>query len=145
MAYLPNTAQEQAEMLQDLERSRLDDLFRQVPDRLKLRTLSLPEALSEIELVQYFGELGQLNELVPPALNFLGGGASRRFSPAIVNAIISRPDSYSAYTPYQAEGLRPDLHGDRKRPRHRQPVGRLDEVARTGRRTSAGAPCGTRD
>lgn len=32
MAYLPNTAQEQAEMLQELELSRLDDLFRQVPD-----------------------------------------------------------------------------------------------------------------
>jgi glycine dehydrogenase subunit 1 len=103
MAYLPNTAQEQAEMLQDLELSRLDDLFRQVPDHLKLRTLNLPEALSEIELVQYFRELGQLNEVVAPALNFLGGGASRRFSPAIVDATISRPDFYSAYTPYQAE------------------------------------------
>ena len=49
MVYLPNTAQEQAEMLHDLELSRLDDLFRQVPDHLKLRTLNLPEALSEIE------------------------------------------------------------------------------------------------
>ena len=103
MAYLPNTQQEQAEMLQDLELSSLDDLFRQVPDHLKLRTPILPEALSEIELVQYFRELGQLNGVVAPALNFLGGGASRRFSPAIVNATISRPDFYSAYTPYQAE------------------------------------------
>jgi glycine cleavage system pyridoxal-binding protein P len=42
MAYLPNTAQEQAEMLQDLELSRLDDLFRQIPDHPKLPTLDLP-------------------------------------------------------------------------------------------------------
>jgi glycine dehydrogenase subunit 1 len=103
MAYLPNTAEEQAEMLQDLELSRLDDLFRQLPDHLRLPALDLPEPLSEIELVQYFRDLGQLNELVPPALSFLGGGASRRFSPAIVNAVISRPDFYTAYTPYQPE------------------------------------------
>jgi len=38
-------------MLHDLELSGLDDLFRQVPDHLKLRTPNLPEALSEIELV----------------------------------------------------------------------------------------------
>ena len=78
MAYLPNTQQEQAEMLLDLGLSRLDDLFRQVPDHLTLQKPDLPEPLSEIELDQYFRELGQLNELIPPALNFLGGGASRR-------------------------------------------------------------------
>ena len=90
-------------MLKDLQLERLEDLFTQVPDRLKLKAVDLPEPLSEIELVQYFNELGGLNQLVAPTLNFLGAGASHRFSPAIVNAIISRPEFYSAYTPYQAE------------------------------------------
>jgi len=103
MAYLPNATDEQAAMLKDLGLRRLEDLFAQVPDRLKLSTVDLPEPLSEVELVQYFRELGQLNQRVAPGLNFLGGGASRRYSPAIVNAIISRPDFYTAYTPYQAE------------------------------------------
>ncbi len=103
MAYLPNAEPAQAEMLQDLGLKQPDDLFAQVPGHLKLRTLDLPEPLSEVELVHYFRELGQLNRRVPAALNFLGGGASRRFSPAIVNAVISRPDFYTAYTPYQPE------------------------------------------
>ena len=103
MAYLPNAGREQAEMLRDLTLSRLDDLFRQIPDHLKLPTLDLPDTLSEIELVEYFRDLGGMNELVPPALNFLGAGASRRYSPAIVDAVISRPDFYTAYTPYQPE------------------------------------------
>lgn len=90
-------------MLKDLGLGHLEDLFAQVPERLRLRTVGLPEPLSEVELVQYFRELGQENRRVAPGLNFLGAGASRRFSPAIVNAIISRPDFYTAYTPYQAE------------------------------------------
>ncbi len=103
MAYLPNAEPEQAAMLKDLRLSRLDDLFVQVPQRLRLPSVDLPEPLAELELVQYFRELGQLNRRVPASLSFLGGGASRRFSPSIVNAIISRPDFYTAYTPYQAE------------------------------------------
>src|SRR5258708_35736562 len=83
-------------MLQDLELSRLDDLFRQVPDRLTLRTLNLPEALSEIRLVQHFRELVQLNDVVAPALNLLRDGALRRCSPALVDAIIFPPGCYSA-------------------------------------------------
>lgn len=90
-------------MLKDIQLEQVEDLFTHVPARLRLKAVDLPEPLSEIELVQYFSELGGLNQPVAPALNFLGGGASRRFSPAIVNAIISRPDFYTAYTPYQAE------------------------------------------
>ncbi len=90
-------------MLGALGYSHLDDLFAQVPDGLRLKTIDLPPPLSEVELVQYFFELGKLNKRVAPSDNFLGAGASRRYSPAIVNAVISRPDFYTAYTPYQPE------------------------------------------
>ncbi len=103
MAYLPNAAEEQQAMLGALGYSHLDDLFAQVPDGLRLKTIDLPPPLSEVELVQYFFELGKLNKRVAPPDNFLGAGASRRYSPAIVNAVISRPDFYTAYTPYQPE------------------------------------------
>ena len=103
MAYLPNTAAERAAMLRELGKRDVADLFAQVPEALKRHRVELPEPMSELELVQYFRELGRLNERIAPGRNFLGAGASRRFSPAVVNAIISRPDFYTIYTPYQAE------------------------------------------
>ena len=90
-------------MLKALELKSVDGLFTHLPERLRLERVDLPEPLSEVELVQYFRELGRLNHRIPPSHSFLGAGASRRFSPAIVNQVISRPDFYTTYTPYQAE------------------------------------------
>src|SRR5438309_8656181 len=90
-------------MLEALELERLDGLFRHLPAAPKLDRVDLPEPLSEVELVQYVRELGRLNARISPANSFLGAGASRRFSPAIVNQVISRPDFYTTYTRYQAE------------------------------------------
>src|SRR5437870_13485461 len=90
-------------MLKALELESVDGLFAHLPERLRLERVDLPEPLSEVELVQYFRELGRLNSRIPPSHSFLGAGASRRYSPAIVNAVISRPDFYTTYTPYQPE------------------------------------------
>ncbi|TMG17333.1 MAG: aminomethyl-transferring glycine dehydrogenase subunit GcvPA [Chloroflexi bacterium] len=103
MTYLPNAEKDRAEMLKALELENVDGLFSHLPERLRLDRVDLPEPLSEVELVQYFRELGRLNHRIPPSHSFLGAGASRRFSPAIVNQVISRPDFYTTYTPYQAE------------------------------------------
>ncbi len=103
MTYLPNADAERAEMLKALELESTDGLFKHLPPALRLDRIDLPEPLSEVELVQYFRELGRLNSRIPPSHSFLGAGASRRFSPAIVNQVISRPDFYTTYTPYQAE------------------------------------------
>src|SRR5438128_11530878 len=90
-------------MLKALELESIDGLFKHLPDALKLDRVDLPEPLSEVELVQYIRELGRLNAGISPAQSFLCARASRRFSPAIVNQVISRPDFYTTYTPYQAE------------------------------------------
>jgi glycine cleavage system P protein (glycine dehydrogenase) subunit 1 len=103
MTYLPNAAAERTEMLKALDLQKVEDLFTHLPESLRLHRVELPEPLSEVELVQYFKELGRLNNRIPPSHSFLGAGASRRFSPAIVNQVISRPDFYTTYTPYQAE------------------------------------------
>jgi len=103
LTYLPNAEKDRVEMLKALELESVDGLFAHLPERLRLERVDLPEPLSEVELVQYFRELGRLNSRIPPSHSFLGAGASRRFSPAIVNQVISRPDFYTTYTPYQAE------------------------------------------
>src|SRR5437763_13251978 len=103
MSYLPNADAERAEMLKALELTSVAGLFKHLPESLRLERVDLSEPLSEVELVQYFRELGRLNQRIAPSHSFLGAGASRRFSPAIVNQVISRPDFYTTYTPYQAE------------------------------------------
>jgi glycine cleavage system P protein (glycine dehydrogenase) subunit 1 len=103
VTYIPNAAAERDEMLMALDLEKVDDLFAHLPESLRLPRVELPDPLSEVELVQYFKELGRLNNRIPPSHSFLGAGASRRFSPAIVNQVISRPDFYTTYTPYQAE------------------------------------------
>jgi glycine dehydrogenase subunit 1 len=103
VTYLPNAQSERAEMLKALELNSIDGLFTHLPEALRLDRIDLPEPLSEVELVQYIRELGRLNAGIAPSNSFLGAGASRRFSPAIVNQVISRPDFYTTYTPYQAE------------------------------------------
>ena len=103
MTYLPNADAERAEMLAALELQAVDGLFKHLPESLRIDHVDLPEPLSEVELVQYFRELGRLNARISPSHSFLGAGAARRFSPAIVNQVISRPDFYTTYTPYQAE------------------------------------------
>ena len=103
MTYIPNADAERTEMLEALQLDSVDGLFKHLPDALRLDRIELPDPLSEVELVQYIRDLGRLNARVPPSHSFLGAGASRRFSPAIVNQVISRPDFYTTYTPYQAE------------------------------------------
>src|SRR3989454_5767959 len=90
-------------MLRALELESVDGLFSHLPEHLRLDRVDLPERLSEAEWFESSRELGRLISRIPPSHSFLGAGASRRFSPAIVNQVISRPDFYTTYTPYQAE------------------------------------------
>jgi glycine dehydrogenase subunit 1 len=103
VTYIPNADAERAQMLQALELDSVEGLFQHLPESLRLTRIDLPDPLSEVELVQYFRELGRLNARIAPSHSFMGAGASRRFSPAVVNQVISRPDFYTTYTPYQAE------------------------------------------
>src|SRR3989441_12303914 len=47
--------------------------------------------------------LANRNKVFPDRLPFRGGGIYRRFIPAAVSAVTSKPEFYTAYTPYQAE------------------------------------------
>src|SRR5947209_354804 len=103
MAYLPNTDAERRSMLDAVGARRIEDLFSSVPAQLLDPRLDLPPALSEQELVADLERLAARNRPLSAWESFLGAGVYRRFIPAIVKATISRPEFYTAYTPYQAE------------------------------------------
>src|SRR5207253_2126887 len=71
--------------------------------------LNVPSSLTEIELQQHMAELAAKNQAAGEAVCFLGGGAYDHFIPAVVDAVASRSEFYTAYTPYQAEASQGSL------------------------------------
>jgi glycine dehydrogenase subunit 1 len=81
----------------------IDDLLVDIPRSLRLESLALPAGLSEHETMAQVKALAGRNRVFDDRLTFRGGGVYRRFIPAAVAAVTSKPEFYSAYTPYQPE------------------------------------------
>lgn len=110
MAYIGNTPQQQQEMLASLGLQSVDELFAGIPPAARLERLPqvLP-ALTEQELTEHLSSLSARNRVGREAICFLGGGSYDHFIPAVVDAIASRSEFYTAYTPYQAEASQGSL------------------------------------
>jgi glycine dehydrogenase subunit 1 len=103
MVFVPHTEEERREMLAAIGVARLEDLFGDVPERHRYPELGLPEPLSEMEIMRELNELSDANLNANAVPTFLGAGAYRHWTPAVVDYVISRGEFYTAYTPYQAE------------------------------------------
>ena len=103
MRYIPNSPDERAEMLREIGVATTDNLFDSIPEELRLRDhLNVPAAMSELELLKQFEEMGARNQAAQRT-SFLGGGAYSHYIPTIVDHLISRSEFFTAYTPYQPE------------------------------------------
>jgi glycine cleavage system P protein (glycine dehydrogenase) subunit 1 len=110
LSYVLNTPADQKAMLDAIGAARMADLFAAIPENLRLdRPLNVPEALSELELQQHAEALAGRNQSADRAVCFLGGGSYDHFIPAVVDAVASRSEYYTAYTPYQAEASQGSL------------------------------------
>lgn len=104
MAYLFNTDEDRNAMLQAIGAASVAELFESIPSELRLnRPLSIPPAMSEIELTQHAKQLAGKNLGAENACCFLGGGAYDHFIPAVVDSLASRGEFFTSYTPYQPE------------------------------------------
>ena len=104
MAYILNTPDDERAMLSAIGLKSLDDLFDMVPPEHRLnRPLAIPPALTELELTSHVTDLAAKNQGADLRPCFLGGGCYDHFVPAVVDALASRGEFYTAYTPYQAE------------------------------------------
>src|SRR6201986_4581866 len=82
----------------------VDELFAQIPADLRLgRELGLPAGMSEAEVYERLAELAGRNADVESEVSFLGAGMYDHYVPAIVDAITSRSEFLTPYTPYQPE------------------------------------------
>ncbi len=104
MTYFFNTPQQQKEMCEVIGIQDVDELFSQIPAEFRLTgDLQLPAAMGELELTQHMTGLAAKNYPAGQNVCFLGAGSYDHFIPATVDAIASRSEFYTSYTPYQPE------------------------------------------
>jgi glycine dehydrogenase subunit 1 len=104
MAYVLNTPEDQRAMLEAIGAASMEELFAGIPESLRLqRPLDLPPAHTELELAQRLQRLAEKNDHAGEKVCFLGGGSYDHFVPAAVDALASRGEFYTSYTPYQPE------------------------------------------
>ncbi len=103
MRFIPTTEAEVGEMLAEIGVETISDLFAPIPERFRLnRPLQVPPALSEWALLRELEALSSRNRGVG-YIAFLGGGAYAHIGSVVVDALTSRSEFLTAYTPYQPE------------------------------------------
>ena len=99
--YIPHTPDDIRQMLDKIGVNSIDDLFADIPESVRLqKEYDLPEAMSEEEIRAYFNALGEQNQ---QQVIFAGGGAYDHYTPSAIDALLSRSEFLTAYTPYQPE------------------------------------------
>lgn len=103
MRYIPNSPQERGEMLAEIGLGTAEELFRSIPEDIRLkRELNVSEPLAESEIIAAFEAMAARNTAaVKPS--FLGAGVYSHYSPTIVDHLLQRSEFFTSYTPYQPE------------------------------------------
>lgn len=97
--FLAHTDEIRKEMLEEISRTSLEDLFKHIP--VKYGEFKLSNPLSELETQRNIKALARKNKT--EYASFLGGGVYNKFIPAGVSYIAQRCEFLTAYTPYQPE------------------------------------------
>lgn len=99
--FLVHNDEVKAEMLEEIGLNSVEDLFSDIPQQARMKTLDLPDAMSEMEVQREIKSLANKNKT--NYISFMGGGVYNKFIPAAVGQIAQRFEFLTAYTPYQAE------------------------------------------
>jgi len=102
--YIPITEREKNQMLDFISVKSIEDLFKDIPDNLKLnRELNIDKGLSELEVEKIMTNLANKNKSIEDLICFLGAGMYDHYIPSICKHLTGRTEFYTAYTPYQPE------------------------------------------
>ena len=104
MPYISNTDRDRREMFDKIGVKDFDELIQAIPEKFRVKDgLKLDKAMSELEITNKIKSQTCKNLSCGSVNSFLGAGVYDHFIPAAVDSIVSRPEFYTAYTPYQAE------------------------------------------
>lgn len=107
MPFVPHTPDDTRQMLDAIGVRTMDDLFADITPDLRPRSFNLPEGQCEMDVCAFMEKLAAKN--TPPLVHFLGAGFYDHYVPKAVDALSSRSEFYTAYTPYQPESSQGSL------------------------------------
>jgi glycine dehydrogenase subunit 1 len=95
--------EDQRHILSELGLESVDELFASIPAGVCVEGLELPPARDEDWIRRAFREMASANLALDSVPSFVGAGVYRHLQPSIVNAVLSRAEFFTSYTPYQPE------------------------------------------
>jgi len=103
--YIPNsTPLLMREMLEEIGVASIEELFSDIPKRIRdAASLNIPSRKSEAEVRRKVEAVLSKNLSTREIVSFLGAGVWPHYVPAAVDAILSRGEFLTSYTPYQPE------------------------------------------
>jgi glycine dehydrogenase subunit 1 len=101
--YLPQTKDDQLAMLETIGIHSIEQLFEDIPQEFRYPELNLPQAASELEILDELYGLALKNSTTGCFATFIGAGAYNHFVPSAVPYLAGRGEFVTAYTPYQPE------------------------------------------
>ena len=108
MPFIPHSPEDTAAMLQRIGVSGIDELFADIRPDMQPKSFDLPLGLSEHETVAAMERMAAANPAAD-CVSFLGGGVYDHAVSKAVDALTSRGEFYTAYTPYQPEAAQGTL------------------------------------
>jgi glycine dehydrogenase subunit 1 len=102
MDFISNKEAQIKLMLEAIGIKEIEDLFSSIPEKIRIPKPSHDDGLCEYEGMRLMEALSAKNTY-PQFENYLGAGAYEHHVPALVNAICSKSEFLTSYTPYQAE------------------------------------------
>ena len=102
--YTSATDADRRAMLERIGAASIDELFADIPEGVRLdRPIDLPPGKPEQEVYGHLRELASRNVSADDEITFLGAGMYDHFVPSLVDALLSRSEFLTPYTPYQPE------------------------------------------
>jgi glycine dehydrogenase subunit 1 len=102
--YTSATDADRQAMLAAVGAESIDELFADIPASVRLdRAIDLPPGKPEQEVYTYLRDLAARNVSAEDEISFLGAGMYDHYVPSLVDALLSRSEFLTPYTPYQPE------------------------------------------
>jgi glycine dehydrogenase subunit 1 len=102
--YTSATDADREAMLERIGAGSVDELFADIPESVRLdRPIDLPAGKPEQEVYAYLRDLAARNVSTEDEVSFLGAGMYDHYVPSLIDALLSRSEFLTPYTPYQPE------------------------------------------